>query len=101
METVEDEHRPAFWAAYNTLTQHGVAHAEIRGDVAAKVVRVLVRQRDYHGMGYMLVLVQCTAAVRERHVNRVMLGQPAEWTSVTPAAVDAALSAAARVLAEG
>lgn len=93
--------RPAFWAAYEALSAGGVTLAQVRATVGTRIARVMFEQRRVFGMGWMLLLTQGDQGQRETIVNRVLVCQPEEWTSVTRSAVDGAVVAVARVLAEG
>lgn len=90
--------KDAFWAAYNALQAHGVSLAEVRGVVANHVAVVLLDRRTQHGLGHMLTLAQGTAP-RRSAVLEIANGLPEEFTSVSYAALDAAIAAAARSLA--
>lgn len=91
----------AFWSAYAALALNGVRHAEVRRDVCVRVMSTLLPLRHHHGMGHMLYLAQCHPEDRQHYVNQIRATLPEDATSATRAAVDAALVAAARVLAEG
>jgi len=98
----------AFWAAYKALGDNGVQLAELRRDVAGQVVRALLERRGEMGMGYMLAIAQANsgqphsrgARARESVVHCLLAG-PSGQSGVPSYAVDAAVAAAARVLAEG
>lgn len=98
---LEPEMRPAFWAAYEALSAGGVGLAQIRATAGTRIVRVMFEQRRQHGMRGMLRIAAGDEHLRETVVNRVLVGQPGEWSSVTRAAVDGAVVAVAHVLAEG
>lgn len=93
--------RPAFWAAYEELGLAGVAHADIRGDLAFRVVKTLTDKRATGGMRSMLRISQSTPDDRRPLVLAVLDNQPSSWTWPTQGAIDAAIVVAARELAKG
>jgi hypothetical protein len=84
----------AFDAAYDAMLPH-TRHAQIRAHVADQVVRALLERRAHAGMGHMLGLVY-TSGKRLLFIDNALRD-----VDGPPEAINAAVKAAARVLAEG
>lgn len=98
---VSKEYRPPFWAACRALSENGVLLAQLRGQIAGRVIDLLVELRANYGTGHLLGVTRQSGPERVRLVALILRDRPETWTSVTPAAVEAAVVAAVRVLVEG
>lgn len=91
----------AFWAAYKALAENEIALAQVRAEVAQRVVSSLLHYREQHGLGQMLTFAQGQPDIRQYIVDQIRAQLPETFTSATRRAVDAAVVVAARALAEG
>ncbi|MER7331738.1 MULTISPECIES: hypothetical protein [unclassified Micromonospora] len=89
----------AFRAAYNALMPH-LPHAQVRGDIAERVVRAVVDLRTRDGLDRMDTLASLNHA-RQPVVAQLKAAFPEAYTRVTGRAVDDAVQAAARALLTG
>lgn len=91
--------KDAFWAAYTALQCAGVQFAEVRADTSNRVAVAVLAKRTAHGLGHMLELAQSMDA-RRSLVAELKFDTPKLFTQVTRGALDAAVEAAARKLAD-
>jgi len=90
--------REAFWAAYRSLEADGVSLAQVRGDVAKRLVDAVIEERDILGPYRMHELAD-NLAERQVLADELAAANPEEFTSVTRSALYTAVAAAARTLA--
>ncbi|MCG5464263.1 hypothetical protein MED01_002429 [Micromonospora sp. MED01] len=89
----------AYRAAYNALSPL-IPLAQVRGDIAERVSRSLVRQRSMYGLDHMLSLHQ-SESTRQALVAEIRAELPEGWTSAHPKFIDSAVAAAAKALWDG
>lgn len=89
--------KSAFWAAYESLQADGVTLAQVRGDIANKIAVAVLAQRTNGGEDRLRELGSDPGA-RVALVDELRAASPTAFTSVTKAALHAAVGAAARTL---